>query len=359
MMNSLGAISGYLRSASLPIRTKEEPSPKDLIKKLYTEHNLERIGEIRDVQGYRTTLKEVLQRIEEKPLVGFALDQLDKFNDDDLLTLLSYLPSNAIVDELGQDALIWAWVKCPEDNEIRKSFAKGIENHTDFNIKTLRKAYVASRRFCNIDNTSTVVKNHQLISELRKTIQGIYLQKILKSHAKPGVVLSDKRMSDYSLDTLHTQDISTSGWAKDWSEKSLNSKHFDIFLDSPIGISLMYKKEPNALVAVHCRDKETLFINQLQGVRPNKTNEKGESIDSWKLHSRGLMVLEWEKLLVTICEEVAKQFNLKSIAIQGQKNNHWIHDSKKALKRYDETAKQLGYVKQGDKNWYKHLSVKK
>ncbi len=281
--------------------------------------------------------------------------------------LLAHLPHEVVAKEFGSNALIWTWVTYPYTNNVNDDLEISL-HESGINIDSLQKARLTAWRLHGSQNTQTVLKTYDLIQALHDTLpKDRDLNILLKSCTKQGVGLSEERIKQYSLEPLITEGVdTTSGWAKNWGhDKTVDDKNrlCKIYLDSPVGVALMYKGEPNALASFSPSDEKTLFINQIQGVESYKLNELKEI--QGKIHSRGLVVLDWEKLLVQLSEIIAKKFNLSQTIIQSGHNNTWTTMQnkdgtpklplEKALKRYDETASRLGYLQGENRNWYKSI----
>jgi hypothetical protein len=157
------------------------------------------------------------------------------------------------------------------------------------------------------------------------------------------------------------------GWSKGFSlyQGQQSGIEYDIWLDSPNGFALTYKGTLNAVVGISVAENDELMVSQIQGAKAYRPSK--EKKDRERLHARGLMPLDWQKLMINISEELARQLNLKSMGIQSAENNQWIktalkdgerdvHLSKDAARRaYDEPAKRFGYVLGEDGNWHKPL----
>jgi hypothetical protein len=152
---------------------------------------------------------------------------------------------------------------------------------------------------------------------------------------------------------------------KDKEKDETKGKYFSIYLDAPVGICLMYKDNPSALTSFMPETKDTLTIHQLQGIRPFRRYYENEELKGKTISSRGTFGIDWQKLLVTYAENLAKKIGFKRIGIQGGHNNLWIKPNRyaekahitleEALKSYDEVAERIGYAQENNKNWYKNV----
>ena len=177
--------------------------------------------------------------------------------------------------------------------------------------------------------------------------------KLLKKNTKIGIKLSDKRISDYSFDIMvsNKEEKDGSGYVTEWDNtyNKKGNKKYNLYLDAPIGIGLFYKKEPNAIISFNSLNKNTIMIRQLQGIKPKKIAASGKTIG--RSSSRGLVVLDWQKLLVNIVEYIGYKLNCIQI---GMLNSNNIPSTKpvcgkinlslkEAITKYDDVALRLGF----------------
>ena len=162
-----------------------------------------------------------------------------------------------------------------------------------------------------------------------------------------------ERCNEYRLYTTGN----AGGFDDYWSRMGeIGNPRYMIYLDAPVGFALLYKGLPNALVGLNCPDKNTVMIRQLQGVISYFINDNHAYK---KTSARGLMPLDWQKLLVDCTVDIAQTANFERIGIQGYTHNRWVNissfTSSKAKEKYDGTAERLGFTLKNDQNWYKQL----
>lgn len=286
---------------------------------------------------------------------SFKLEDLLKYpNPLDLSTALAYLPPDVQMSELDRDALLWVYMH--SNYGVKRSLAGTLYEVDGLDPDFLERADNTARNLARDQNITTILKNYDLLNCICEAInQSIDLPALLKLYAKKDVSISEKRIKDYRLELIFPKRNDSYGSEEFWGHYKINEKTFYIYLDTPIGIALVYKDEPNAIIGFFAKDEKTFFIQQIQGVMPHK----GDAHE--KAHSRGLVVLEWEKLLINIAERVAKTLGFKAIVIQGGKNNKWSSDliRDRDLKRYDKPAEEQGYTQGVDGNWSKDLTGNK
>lgn len=201
----------------------------------------------------------------------------------------------------------------------------------------------------------------RLEEAIYSNLHTIDFEKLLLSSAKEGVTISERRLGDYALSPLKTRHNYNSGYDDYWSKTILDDhSNYQIYLDTPIGFTLLYRKLPNALVGVSCSDYTTVMIKQLQGVRGEFSYQSSKNLKGRKTSARGLMPLDWQKLLVDCIADLVREARFKKLGIQGYVHNHWtqIYDQftlEQAEAKYDKVAERLGFTKEADNNWYKRL----
>jgi len=218
-------------------------------------------------------------------------------------------------------------------------------------IYTLTK-HPTSFIFSEEKKRAIILKVYQTLSYLREEfLDTLVLSELLKGNILETKQLSLEQIEAYSLSVINTKTNKSYGECQEWGRKQVGKKRFEVYLDTPIAISLMYQGLPNALVGVTINEPSTLSIHQLQGVRPNIPG--GKTGGSW-----ALIPLDWKKMLVETVELLADQLRFKELSIQSGKNNTWYKGGlslKKSAEIYDQTAERLGFYQKKDQNWYKTL----
>ena len=318
-------------------------------------------------ENYFSSLDDFLKRLEQDPPQDFSMQTLDTYEQGlDLAIVLAHIPAEIIYSELGDDALIWTWVRYIFFTQ-KNVLARGIQRVTGRDYEKIEKSRLTAWRLLSTYKAELV----KAIYDLNEVVIGgvddfIDLPNYLKQNARTGICLSDNRLNDYSLDPLITKGDNSEGYEITWStENNQNGdKSYAIWLDSPAGLALTYKREPNAVVGFLPSDVNTLMIYQLQGVRPKKIGTGGYPIK--KMSSRGLMPLDWQKLLVSVVETIGQRLGYSQIGIQSGHNNKWTIPSgrkseihlplDKALEKYDVVAKRLEFQQADNKNWYRKIA---
>lgn len=190
-------------------------------------------------------------------------------------------------------------------------------------------------------------------------IQEIPFKELLALTIKEGLTISEKRKEDYCLSPLRARAKYGSGPDDYWAvNKFPDGRQYlnVIYLDAPVGIALLYQGWPNAITSISCPNNKTLMINQIQGIRAKIIDENTNRLIR-KIHSRGLIPLNWEELLVRSVEYVAREIQALNLAIQSYSNNNWKSSIPIDMgeKRYDAVAEELGFARRKDGNWYKKV----
>lgn len=318
--------------------------------------------------NYSFTLEEALKLIETSPPTDLSFSTLDSYKENLKLSIvLAHIPAKEILSNFGDDVLFWTCLRYPYKRQY-DILLKDIETITKRDSVLLEKAKLTAWQLLRESGTELIKKTYDLGDSIRLRIaDSIDLKKLLQENAKEDAQLSEKRLADYSLHPLTTIENYSHGPEAKWGGRRIgNDKRYSIYLDTPYGLALTYKGEPNAVVGFFPNAIDSIIIYQLQGVRPDKLDQKEEQIG--KSSSRGLMPIDWQKLMVDVVENIAKQLGYSKIAIQSGINNSWTKpyyvDKKiqipleEAVKKYDYVAKRLGFYQAKDKNWYKNLNAK-
>jgi len=349
---------------------------------------------------YTSSLDTLIEEIN-PDLFDFSLDSLESLEDTKetlhLSILLIHLPHKYLYEEFGEEALLWTWVNYlymgTKDNIL-----KSIQELTKKDSVVLEKSRLSSWQLFHTSSTSTTIKTYDLIDRLNNgLLDKTNLKEILEKSTENGVNLSKKRIKDYSLVPLNVMKDYTHGYEEVWGGEGgvIGDKSYALYLDTPVGIGLFYKKEPCGILGFVPENKDSLMIFQLQGANPFLMDEDEKYIlfDSngtkvinksiWKNHkryyknvngetipekdivplkksSRGLAPFDHLKLLTRLSFAPAESLGFKEVAIRSGHNNSWtrpygdgrIHlDIKDALKIYDRTAKEMNFYQREDQNW--------
>ncbi len=329
---------------------------------------------------YTNSPEHYLSEVEQSPPDDFSLDTLDNYSTKDygrsldLRLVVAHLPHPTVINELGENLLTWTCLGYPYNNETFQQLNNSLAKYLDINVHNLRLARLTSWQLHHSSSAAASIANYKIINGLKKFITDLVdLPALLKLCALNEQELSSKRANDYSLEVIELDDPDKKhyfpyGWANGYRYKLEKDRLDCIYLDGPIGILLLYKGKPNAILSFTAKDKKTLMINQLQPVFAYKVEEGKDPTPDNRIAPRGLMAIDWEKLMVSIGEIVADYFNFSSVAIQSGVNNKWVKEKnsdgtphmtlKEAITRYDKVADRLCYVKRKDKNWYKDIDSK-
>ena len=253
--------------------------------------------------------------------------------------------NSGYLDNFSEDRLIQFWIN---QNEILGSEGKPslnslldyVSKETKKNPEYLEKSRLAACEILKQGDAETVINIYSSIEFINNGfLNKINLEKLLLRNLK-NEKTSEKKINDYSIDIVNTANNSPFDYGQ-------RKKFRDIFLDTPIGITLIYKDKPNAVVSFIPKDKNILMIHQLQGVMPKIYNEKGEFTGKL-MHSRGLPRLDWQRLLVELSSFVAYTMGYEKIGIKSGYNNKWVNahlmNLHNAVRKYDKVAKRLGFV---------------
>src|SRR3989344_7443453 len=341
----------------------------EVIERLWQQYGIKEEFEIKGYDFY-----DCLNDLKLNPPINFSMETLDSdVKNFSLSNILAYIPAEVVHRELGDDALMWTWVKHPYSTR-KDIIAEGIQRITGRDPQKLEKARLTAWRVLRNDKAAMVKNIFGLIEAIQGGIaDSIDLPKKLRENAREGIKLSDQRLEHYSLTPLTTSEDYPSGREVTWFERYNHNKSekYVVWLDSPVGLGLIYHEKLNAVVGISPSDIQTIMIYQLQGIKTIKTIKIGQNCvvlndeegKIKKASSRGLMPLDWEKLLVGGTSDIGQSLGYQRIGIQGGRNNYWIKTKHKihhlsleeALKKYDGVAQRLGFEPEKDHNWYKKI----
>ncbi len=322
------------------------------------------IDKIRDLYGRNPESKRndrFLDKLERDPPRDFSLGILDAYKHGSLLSIvLANLPPEEVFYELGKYVFLWTFLRYPYDNQTSEELHKTVGRITNRNPQILENARLSAKQLLDREDAATVLVIDDMIEKLQAYVDSVDLLGLLVNCAKENVTLSYGRISDYQLLPAFTKN-GLIGYERTFGRSITNGGSFDLYLDAPAGIILMYRGQPNAVVGFVPSDPQTLMIYQLQGIQLHKVDE-GSGVTG-KKSSRGLAPIYWQRLLVECSAYIARELDLERIGILGGYNNMWTHPYRGvvhlpldvALTKYDDVAERLGFRQKSDRNWYKRI----
>ncbi|MFH1174649.1 MAG: hypothetical protein V1725_05935 [archaeon] len=187
---------------------------------------------------------------------------------------------------------------------------------------------------------------------------------LLEKHATSTLDLSSycssRRRGQYTCSAITPCDSEPYGLVAGWDGREHNGKRYYIHIDTPFAFCLFHKETPQAVIAFDISSRHVLKVYQLQGVMPFREENRKLIPDG---HARGLFGIDWTRGLVEELGRWGKEHGFIKYGVQGGNNNDYqdtIVDGQyislgKLLERYDATAERLGFVQEGDSDWYKAL----
>ncbi len=322
--------------------------------------------EVRNSQAY---LQRRMEELKERFPADLSLATLDLHEKEHargvyspFLELISYLPPESVFEEFDEEVLFWAFCHAPFERRevLLHQYAQLSKKDPRKLEQALHTGEKVSFRLSPNLNSRAILKTYHFLEFLQKENFALpCFRETLQACALPGVMFSEQRLAAYCLEGMIMNGTEATGYEKNWHyPKHLPEIEFELFLDAPLAISLLCKDEPQGLCSFWLEDEETLLIRQLQGV------QKKKKYSTTKLRSHnGLAPLDWIKFFLSCTAQLAQQFEITTISIQGGENNHYtrVIDSKtgklklelqKALQRYDDNARRLGFEQRENRNWY-------
>lgn len=333
----------------------------------------------------RTPLSEATALGDELHLAQDPIDYLATIQERsyaeaaDIRKALFLLPPSVVIENYGVDVALWASISSSLQGE-NDDFNKELEEAHGYDIARLDVARNWEWSDSMRTDTKKVLGQYGLIQSLRaEVLENVDLPAILASSTRDGVELSAKRIDDYAVIPIEADYnwYYHGGAVKGWSEDISETVGYGMWLDTPAGFALTYKGLPNAMAGLAMNKTDEVMLYQMQGVQAVKLDPTKSRYDSerkiGKISSRGLVPIDWQKVLVEVTETIARQSTASSIGIQAAKNNVWIKkfmasDTEphlpldQAVKAYDVPAKRLGFRRSAtDKrqNWHRPVQAER
>ena len=288
---------------------------------------------------------------------------------------LRFLPPEIVVDKLGEDIAFWTSASTGtmgQNDPINEALWR-LRGY-DIDDLEIARGWNWRQRYSR-DIKSILAQYHLMQSLKHGVLDDVDLPEALGTSVRDGVKLSSDRLKDYDVVSVQADEYNNyydGGIVSIWNGKKPNL-YFNIWLDSPVGFVLTYKGMPNAVAALAMRGPDTVMVHQLQGIRGNKLDPTASRYASeaviGRTSARGLAPFDWQKVMVTITEQIVAKHGANVAAIQSAANNVWTRERMPSDKEphlpleaavliYDQLAARLGYSKdltESDANWVKTL----
>jgi len=340
----------------------------------------------RDIWDYRKqqrllSLDEVAALAPKLHIVDDRIQYLDGIRADnygramDISTVLREMPPEVVIDHIGEDVAAWLSIGNVIQG-LNDAINQALESRLGYHIGALDTARLWYWRRLGDRPTKLVLAEYGLIQAMRSgALDDVDLPRTLRRGSADDVALSDARVNDYALVPLEV-DLHDSnqivGAPKGVDTRPREDLWYDIYLDAPTGFMLTYRGTPHAIAAVAMATPTELMILQLQGIKATRLDMNlpwGERAIG-RVSARGLMPLDWRKVMVDVSEQLARNSSNVSLAIQAGENNSWRrpgsdgsepHMTKEDGERsYDEPARRLGFTQRQDDpqgNWHRDINT--
>jgi hypothetical protein len=328
------------------------------------DRELERTGEIADTPA---------------DMLGKRLDLLNMGQEQESAArLLRCLPVQDLLESFGERAA--GWMLANEQNNrflqehygqfeeqgydghfLQKSRVLSLENQDWLQMKTGDRFAIATGR-------ELMMHNAIMEAVMGPGIEDLDIGDLVEKSAQKGIALSKQRRKQYGLIAFQADSMEymRNGRVLQWNgqdEAKEKGLHFDMWLDTPVGIALTYKGLPQAIGGLAAGGASEVEIWQMQRVRGYVVGEqKGENerrtIESTR-QPRGLMPLDWQKLFVYIAAEIADKVGADTLGIREADKipgyNCYITTEQAEL-AYNVPAQRLGFERGSDGDW--HMPVR-
>lgn len=287
--------------------------------------------------------------------VTYHLDHLSKGSElHNIQRTLGCLPMQNLLYECGPE--ITAWTIGNGDDTTVSRLTQPSMDEEGLSAKLWRHARAVRYRNDNVRQSDDVFAQYQFMEHtLGSTLANLPLDKILEQSMKPGIELSEKRRHDYDILPLEIHEEEASSGYATWRPKVKNIDEFRlVYLDTPTGFSLTYKGFPEAVVGVTAHRADQVLISQLQPIFGQRFDEHG--LPTSRIKPRGLMPLDWQKVMITLTAELAIAAGMSSVAIKTGSRIPSASaklSAESAKKAYDDQAERLGFTRINSLFWEK------
>ena len=297
----------------------------------------------------------------------------------ELHSLVCGLPPQEVSASLGSQILAWVLLYPDPDCERRQP----IMDHLDELGTGVNDFHAAARTAWVLPGGARRIQQILAQYGIFRALRNGWtwrerLPELVRNYSKAATPLTAKDAEQYGIEAMLLNGDSSScrahGWHNSWMRQRFPSgkgdKRYDIFMDSPSGIMLLFRGQPCAMIAFHASSEGALFVNQIHGCRAKvMQDEDFEKQDAdgrpVMVGQRGLMRLRYVELMIHLAEDFSRALGFSALVIQGACNNKWtkmldVHgapnlDLQSAKAVYDEIPEKLGYTLDENGNRVKAL----
>ena len=274
----------------------------------------------------------LIKTIEENPIKDFSIQSLDKYsNKPEIYTLLYCANQASVIDNFGNDAIIWEWghtVGIPRDEVkntaisiIGKEKAKVLEN-----VLSLLYFSLEPNTFDFFYDFKTIESNVMLKDNLNEVLTNMDLTQMLIESKISNKKVGFDDYQTFSAKQLLTLYNSPTHYAQGFSpnEQPKNNAQI-VWLDSSSGVGIFYEGKINAVVSMYCPTKDTLMLVQYQYINPvNQHRKKGVLELEHTGTPLALHYFDIKKFAVALGKYISKELGMQRVAIQSAENNMWV-----------------------------------
>lgn len=287
---------------------------------------------------------------------------------------LLFLPPEKVIENFGSDVALWLSSSSIIDGD-NKAINQALHDISGYDMDDfeIARGWVWRHGYKRASIKREIALYGLMQAVKGDALQSVDLDRVLIESARPEVTLSQKRLADYALVAVASDDYNNyydGGRVGTWTETDGKDICYPVWIDTPTGFALTYRGAPNAIGALSTPSEHDVMIHQIQGVngkridhtKPRYSDEfLGENVSA-----RGLAPFDWQSVIIKVSEQIAAQQGAHHVAIQSGEHNVWTKlrgkdkvphiTIEQAQRNYDQPAQRLGYVQGETGDWYKNLA---
>lgn len=331
----------------------------DRIERLY-----DSVPDVRDIisKNRDGNFNSYISKIRSSPPQNLELESLDSYkNSYELNTLFTYSPHEKLKKEFGKDILLWTWNKNEYHSE-KSDLLSAIDEDLNLNEDILLLSRTISRNIQPINSSKSLKKVYDTVNSFNDFLKNYDLKNELLKNIKSGFGISEKKLEKYSLDQFFARENNFSGEDEVWGRTYEETESYDVYLDAPICVGLMFKDEPCALMSFFPTDNNAVLIKQIQGVNKKTYDSKNKSKVISTKSQRAIISINYNKFFFDLVQDYSKMQGYSKIGIQSSKNNRWNDiiggkiSLESTIKTYNNFAKSIGMKEDRYGNFYKKIT---
>ncbi len=291
--------------------------------------------------------------------------------------LLGCLSARQLLTIFGEEVTAWTIGNDPNTRRV-EGLTSALEDE-GYNEWFLRKSRIVARENAHrqtqhagesdkkVSGRAVLAQNTVMEAVWGSVLTDIDVPEIVRQSPKDDIQLSGKRCQEYAVVPVQADDgpdFMMNGRILEWVDsvtaKNSIADYTGTYLDTPTGFALTYRGLPQAIGGiVAAGNGQEVQLRQMQRIQGQVWRPSGNGGRESVGHKqpRGLMPIDWQKVLVLMAGGIARSCGMKAVAIREAVHGYNCYITKEQSKRgYTVPAQRLGFTRGEEGDWHMPLA---